>query len=67
MPLNRNKPFGQVYNHPAAHFEQDGKLFDAHGRDIEPQIIVQPIVQPILPEKRGPGRPRKTLPWGARQ
>ena len=36
--LNRNKPFGEVYGEGVTHrFEQDGKLFDNAGNEIEAQ------------------------------
>lgn len=61
MPLDKTRTYAQVYNHEKAHFEQDGKLFDVGGNDLEP------LETPPVPEKRGPGRPKRTsLPWGTR-
>lgn len=30
--LDRNKPYGTIAGHPAAHYEQDGLLFDGAGK-----------------------------------
>lgn len=35
MKLNFNKPYGEVYGHPLATYEQDGKLFDSAGAPLQ--------------------------------
>lgn len=35
MQLDRKRPYGEVYGDHPARFEQDGKLFNAAGQEIE--------------------------------
>lgn len=38
IELDRKRPFGTVHGEEEAHFEQDGILFDAHGKCLEHRL-----------------------------
>lgn len=62
--LDKTRPYGHVWGGSTrAKYEQDGKLYDAHGIEIEPDADADDAEQDdadaahIAPRKRG--RPRK--------
>lgn len=61
--LNRNKPFGEVYGEGVTHrYEQDGKLFDNAGNEIEqPQTEAGEPAADAAPARRG-RKPKATEP-----
>ena len=76
MKLDRSRPFAQVIGRPGIAFEQDGRNFRPDGLEVletpqaneaAPPVPYRATEQitntpaPPVQEKRGPGRPRKTL------
>lgn len=40
--LDRSRPYGEVF--PSGFYEQDYKLFDREGNEVEPKV--EPVVEP---------------------
>ena len=49
--LNKNEDYGTVHGHPHASFEQNGKLYNVHGQEIdEDGTVIEPKAK--LPKKK---------------
>ena len=44
--LDQNRPYGQIWGHPEAQFEQDGKLYDSMGEAISKERLTRAAKEP---------------------
>ncbi len=50
MPFNEREPYGMVYGHPWARYEQNGVLYDPSGRNPDEDAREPEVPEPVVAE-----------------